>query len=220
MSILQSVRGRFFDNPDPIRTERYLELAVIVLLILLLLQLAYSGWRALTPAAVVSVSPAADALEPEPIFMPGQITGSQSEAIQARPLFWSSRRPIDAATGQPVQPVNTQKASPGKLKGVKVVGIYGADQSAGIIALEGSKLLRVSIGQELKGWKLKSVSAGSVVFHKGGAKETLALGRKAASASVTTTTIATPAPAKIDQAPSSKVDKPPKEEEILSFGGG
>lgn len=173
MSALNSLLSRYRVATNPLRTQRKVELAVVLLVLVLCLQLMYSGARLLTLSAPAAVVPAPDALKVRRIHASDEVTAAQSGEIVTRPLFWESRRPL----GEPVVVVKDDKArgKAGKLKGVKLLGVFGGGETAGIIVKVKDVKRRILLGEEIKGWTLESVEPDKVVLVADGRKETLAL---------------------------------------------
>jgi type II secretory pathway component PulC len=164
---------RYQVTTDPLRTERKIELVAAILLLVLCFQLLYSGARLLAKAMPAAVAPAADALLVKDVLAQGGISSAQSAEILQRPLFWEGRRPLEEAAVA-VAPKPAQGKA-GKLAGVKLLGVFGAGDTAGIIVAEKGKKRRILLGEELSGWTLESVDADQVMFAAGGRTETLQL---------------------------------------------
>ena len=164
--------GRYAVTTDPLRTERRIELAVLALLLLLGLQLLYSGARFALVSMPEAVNPAADALAVREVSQAPRVTTSQSEEILARPLFWEGRRPVEDI----LPPADTdESAAPGQMKGVALLGVFGVGDSAGIIVRIKDNKRRVMVGEEINGWELQSVQPKSVVFAADGRTRELKL---------------------------------------------
>ncbi len=80
--------ARYAVTTDPLRTERRIELAVLALLLLLGLQLLYSGARFALVSMPEAIDPAADALAVREVSQAARVTTGQSEEFLARRLFW------------------------------------------------------------------------------------------------------------------------------------
>jgi len=214
VSALSALRSRYSVTVDPLRTQRKIELALVVLGVLLCLQLLYSGARLLLAAGPEPVAPATDALQVKPVARPNPVAPGQSDEIRARPLFWGLRRPLEgsseAAGPEPEQQVT------GKLKDVKLLGIFGAGDTAGIIALVKDKKQRILLGERLLGWRLDVVEANRIVLVDGGKrKELQLLQRKVAAAEKPEVAATGPGPGK---AVDKRVDK--KRAEASRVGTG
>lgn len=207
---------RYRVSTEPLRTQRRIELVVLVLLLVLCFQLLYSGARFAAVSMPEAVAPAADALVVKAVGSTGDVSRAQSAEIQGRPLFWEGRRPLEAPTVVVEQREPTKKA--GKLKGIKLLGIFGAGESAGIIVSEQGKMRRILQGEELAGWTVDAVNPDSVVFKSGDRSETLLLRQ----GMVSNTPAASAAPAKVNGGarPSPKRSASPAGEGGgLSLGG-
>ena len=102
------------------------------------------------------------------------VSAELSEELRTRPLFWSSRR-VQVSEPETSSQMKTTAASKSKLDKVKLVGIFGGGESAGIIALVNGKKRRILLGENVEGWSLDSVSRNEVVFADGARRETLIL---------------------------------------------
>lgn len=173
MSGLAALRSRYTVAADPLRTQRRIELALVVLGLVLCLQLLYSGARLLLGGAPEPVAPAGDALQVKPITRPEAVAQGRSDEIRARPLFWGERRPLEGGPAAP-EPEEEQQAS-GKLKDVKLLGIFGGGDTAGIIALVKDKKQRILQGERLLGWRLEKVESNRIVLVDGPRREELQL---------------------------------------------
>lgn len=114
--------------------------------------------------------------------------------MASRPLFWVGRRPVvvdDSAMGAAEEKGAAVDAS--ELDNVELSGVYFAGDASGVIVRVDGKRMRVALGEELMGWKLKSVDGSEVRFvsadrektiqleHAGGADYTPAASRMAPS---------------------------------------
>ncbi|MEH6610852.1 MAG: hypothetical protein V7696_15905 [Halioglobus sp.] len=178
MSWLKPLKGRYQVASDPLRSTRRVELAVMLLLILLVVQLVWGVSRLLVLTPTDSVPPAADALQVLSMTSQPDVTAEERNEMLARPLFWVSRRPLDGAslvdTGA-AETATQAKAAAKELKEIKLLGVFGSEQSTGIIALVKGKKTRLMQGDSHKGWTLESVKANEVTFSDGVSVETLVL---------------------------------------------
>ncbi len=172
MSWLQNIGNRYRVTEDPLRTLRRIELFALVLGLLLCLQLALGALRLVAMTGPAPVAPAADSLEVPPVLSPAEVAAEARNEINARPLFWSSRRPVEAVVVL-AEPEN----KPGELKNVKLVGLFGSGEQAGIIALVKGKKQRILLGDAVEGWTLKSITQSELVVANGSQTKTLALQR-------------------------------------------
>ena len=173
MSWLRRIGQRYRVSEDPLRTLRRIELVALLLGVVLCLQLAYGGFQLAVMSAPEPVQPAADSLQVPGVFGPVVVAAGERNEIISRPLFWSSRQPVSAGKTRP-KPVD----EPGELKNVKLVGIFGSGESAGIIVLVKDKKRRILVGERLEGWTLKSVDSGEIVLSDGKRRKNLILQRR------------------------------------------
>ncbi|MEP4146609.1 MAG: type II secretion system protein N [Halioglobus sp.] len=169
--------ARYQGLSDPLRTERRVELAVLVLMVLLLLQLLWGAYRAASPAIPEPVRPARDSLAVIDISGLAVVSPEQRAQIRQRPLFWATRAPV-----QPPEAVKPEAAEPkapkaGKIDNVKLSGVFGAGDATGIIVVTKGKKHRVMLGEEIQGWTLQSVDPTSAELTTNGKLATLALQR-------------------------------------------
>ncbi len=172
MNWLSSIRGRYRVGEDPLRTLRRIELLAVLLGLLLCLQLAWGGFRLATIAAPAAVAPAADSLKVPPVPGPAVVAADERNEIISRPLFWSSRRPVDQ-----VATLSDPDRKPGELKAVKLVGLFGSGSQAGIIALVKGQKRRILLGDKVEGWTLESITPSELAVSNGERTEILALQR-------------------------------------------
>jgi hypothetical protein len=174
MNWLKSLRERYQVASDPLRSTRRVELAVVLLLLLLVVQLVWGISRLVVLAPTDSVPPAADALQVLSMTAQPDITAEARNDMLERPLFWVSRRPVE-----PVALVDTgvaeTKAAARELQEIKLLGVFGSEQSTGIIALVKGEKTRLMRGDSHKGWTLESVKANEVTFSDGISVEILVL---------------------------------------------
>lgn len=173
MSWLQTIVNRYRVPVDPLRTERRIELVVLLLFLLLLLQLAYGASRLAILATPESIMPATDSLEVMSSTPLDGVTAKQRMEIRNRPLLWPGRRPVEAVVQLP-DPV-LEKPTNREIKEIKLRGVFGVGESVGIIVLVKGKPLRIGLGQEVNGWKLESVENNEAVFAAGSQREKIVL---------------------------------------------
>ena len=168
--------ARYQGLSDPLRTERRVELIVLVLLVLLLLQFGWGSYRALFPPIPDPVRPMRDSLQVANVQGLSVVTPEQRAQIRQRPLFWASRTPVVLEPVKPEsEPKKANAAKPGKIENVKLSGVFGGSDTGGVIVISKGKKRRLMVGEELDGWKLKSVEAFSANFSSGDQQATLAL---------------------------------------------
>ena len=171
MNWLRARLKRYRAAANPLRMERRIELALLFLALLLILQLLYGSVRLALLSAPVALVPKADSLRVISSSGLNAVSAAQSNEIRNRPVLWPGRQPVDNVAE--IAPVKNGK--PKEFKNVKLVGVFGAGDSAGIIVRVEDKVLRIQRGEELAGWKLESIGKNEAVFAAGGRQEELAL---------------------------------------------
>ena len=174
MNPLTRLQRRYAVALEPVKTERRVEMLLIGLAVLVLLQLLWIGVRAVLPGVMAPVPPSADSmLVQEPAHM-GSITFEDSFAVQSRPLFWQSRRPLAPAPAEIAQQAKDAQAvasSAKPLKNLKVTGVYGGGGSGGAIITYDGEQRRLAVGDELDGWTLIRAAHGEAVWSSGAAQD-------------------------------------------------
>lgn len=165
--------ARYRENANPLRSQRRVELAVLVLALMLCAQLLYSGARLAMLSAPEPVPLAADALSVGQIIAAQGISAEQRGEIVARPLFWQSRRPQEDIAA--VTRDDGAHGKVGKLKGIRLLGVFGAGETAGAIVQQEKSKKRILLGEEINGWTLESVEPNRVTFSSGGRSGALLL---------------------------------------------
>ena len=175
MRHLAAAVNRYRVQHEPQRTERRVELLVLLLGLLLLLQLCFFLLRVLLPPAPEPIEPTAASLTVADRIAGRLLDTRGSAELRERPLFWEGRRPVDSS-GVPSGETSTQKASP--LKGIRLLGIYGGGESGGIIVRVEGKQQRLAVGDELRGWTLESMDGGGATLSSArGGRERLEMER-------------------------------------------
>jgi hypothetical protein len=171
MNGLSAVRNRYSVKRDPLRTERRIELVVILLALLLIVQLVYGAIRLAVMSRPEAVEPTADSLQVMTSLGPEEITEEQSSEIRNRPLLWPGRRPIETIVDNPA----VEKVQQQEVEGITLLGVFGTGESVGIIVRIKDKTQRFHVGQEMHGWTLESVGTNEAVITAGKRRETLIL---------------------------------------------
>ncbi|HEY6131700.1 MAG TPA: hypothetical protein VIV27_06750 [Halioglobus sp.] len=171
MTWLLSVRDRYRVAVDPLRTERRIELAVLLAALLFFLQLGYGAFRLAIMSTPDPVLPTADSLQVQRPLSLSTITDEQSNDIRNRPLLWPARRPLETVGSESVGE-NVQEQ---EFKDIKLLGVFGSGASVGIIARVNNNIRRLHLGEDVGGWKLKSVRGSDVVFTAGSRQAKLVL---------------------------------------------
>jgi hypothetical protein len=168
-----SLFGRYRVATNPLKTERRLELLVILLTTVLILQILYSGTRLFFGVAPGALVPSADVLQVVEVPGPAVLGEVMREGIRSRPLFWQGRRPLEGPDSVASGAAGESKAR--KLPGVKLLGVFGGGETAGIIVLVKDKKRRILLGESIEGWTLESVATNTVVLADGVRREEIVL---------------------------------------------
>lgn len=206
---LKDLLTRYQVQQNPLKTERRIELAAIFLLFLLMAIMLTGGLGLVSSQGPEPVLPSADSLAAQELKLDSGLTAEQAAEILSRPLFWQSRRPLIP----PPKVVAKPKAkAPEKLKGVVLMGVYGAGDGLGLIATIDGAFSRINKGQSVKGWQFDAYEDGAAVFVSGGKRSVLPLELTAPSVKV----VSVP---KQGEAGSGAVNEQADEEASLTFGG-
>jgi hypothetical protein len=207
VSWLHAIIQRYRVSEDPLRTLRRIEMIALLLGVLVCLQLAYGAIQLAAISGPDPVQPAPDSLQVPAVLGPAVVAANERNEIITRPLFWAGRQPADAVETQ-----EEPKGKAGELKGVKLVGVFGSGERAGIIALVKGKKQRILVGERLEGWTLESIEAGEIVLANGQRSESLTLQRgsvlKAAPATKKAPAAATGRPVRQYTPPASTAEAP------------
>lgn len=148
--------------------ESQLRGVALILAVLLLLQLLWSGARLLLFSDPDPITPADSALRVEAPGYPA--FDEEDEAAQdfvTRPLFWAGREayqpPVAEDTPEPVQPARPA----GPIKGLHLLGVYAAGANSGIIVAHEGERKRLRIDDEVAGWTFSMMSADGAIFESG-----------------------------------------------------
>ncbi|MEH6593525.1 MAG: type II secretion system protein N [Halioglobus sp.] len=164
--------ARYRVSADPLFSERRVELAALVLTALLCLLFLYSVARLTLLSEPDPIALSSEALLASELVAVATVDEEQRQEVRARPVFWQSRRPKEA----PSEAVSDKpKAAVGAIAKVKLLGVIGAGESAGVIALVDDKRQRTYLGQEILGWTLDSVGLDRAVFSYSGRQHELKL---------------------------------------------
>ena len=223
-----SLRARYNVLEEPLKTERRIELVVVVLAIATLLLLLLVIGRFLFSAAVRPVEPALASLRVAELRKPGAVNSQQSLLVQARPLFWDSRRPLDPLPDAEELAAARRERGNGApaeaLKQLKVSGILeNGDASRVIVSIKGEQR-RLSLGDDVEGWSLVEVRPGEAVFASGGRRDVRRLTpMPVVAASMPSPAIdgasGVPAPEDTEEAAEQPQQQTEAEEERLTLGG-
>ncbi|GHD37923.1 type II secretion system protein N [Halioglobus pacificus] len=226
MMVISDVLSRYKTRVNPLFAERRLELALVVALLLLALQLAWGVTRQIVDGGPAPIPPAADSLSVLALEQQPEVSDDASAEIVSRPLFWASRRPAQAPD-ETAPKKEKPKAAATTLKGVRVVGVFGSGETGGAIVIVKGKRQRVAVDDELEGWTLESIAPDRAIFVSAGGRDEKMLSM--ASLDVQYNAPATSAsPAVPTRVPGQKVPIAPlqgipeaeaSEEQSLSMGG-
>ncbi|MHA7816240.1 MAG: hypothetical protein ACX93N_07175 [Pseudohaliea sp.] len=169
---MTALSARYRAQADPLRSERRVELALLVSVVLLVLLAFYLLLRVAMATDIEPVAPAPDSVRVATLAGAGELPVAEREAMLARPLFWAGRRPEEL----PEEPVAVAEAEqPGKpaprMKGVTVRGIYGSGETGGVILSVKDRQLRVAVGEAVDGWRLERVTGDRAVFISAGVRD-------------------------------------------------
>ena len=213
MTGLKSWVTRYQVQQNPLKTERRIELAVLVLLVLLLFSAVLGGFRLVASNEPDPVFPSADSLAVQALQLDAGLTAEQAAEILNRPLFWQSRRPL---VPPPKVVAKPKPKAAKKLAGVNLLGVYGAGDGLGLIATVDGVFSRINKGQSVKGWKFSGYEEGAAVFVSGGKKSVLPLEQTTPSVKIVSVPTADNSSAKA----SSEANSPEEDDGGgLTFGG-
>jgi len=174
MTVIKRFSSRYKVTSNPLLSERRIELVAIAFTVVLLVQVLYSILRLSTLSEPESIAPALDVMIASDPIAIELVSAELSEELRARPLFWPSRRTRENEA-VPASAAEKTSARQTELKKIKLVGIFGAGESAGIIALVQGKKRRILVGEVVEGWSLDSVARNEAVFADGHRRKTLIL---------------------------------------------
>ena len=220
--------NRYRVSENPLKTERRVELALVIVACVLLLQVIYGILGAGRVAEIAPVAPAPDAIAPVAGESPVIPSLEQSSAIEQRPLFWATRRPVSETgsnvTKKKVVPVKPAAKQAKELKNVQLVAVFAqGDQGMAIVIVKG-KRHRLSVGDEIEDWTVESVDANSVSIRNGADVQQLGLKRQGIAGQLAAggSGIETGIEPEVELDPQSAAEAKARQEadNSLSFGGG
>jgi hypothetical protein len=170
-----ALRDRYQVTADPQRTQRQVELVVLLLGLVLLLQLLYSAMKLSFLSPPDPLPPAMDIFQGKEMSSMAAVAVKQSDEIRARPLFWLSRRFVEPAPAAVDAASAEAQKEAGKLKDVKLLGVFGSGDTSGIIVVVKKKKRRVMHGESIEGWTLDAVESDHVVLVNGARRKELVL---------------------------------------------
>jgi type II secretory pathway component PulC len=166
--MIARLRQRYTVPHEPLRSERRVELAVVVLALLVVVQLPILLGRYFVAGQVRAVPPAPDSLTVVSRNPVRTLSQQQSMEVLARPVFFASRRPLELLPGSVAADDDVDDGKKGgSLQGLKVLGIVeNGERSRVIISYKGEQR-RLLKGESVAGWRLTEVTPGRVVLENG-----------------------------------------------------
>lgn len=155
--------------------EVQLRKAAILLTVVLLLQLLWSGARLMLLSEPEMKVPAEASLNVD-----GVLFGSSGEEIQpddlvTRPVFWSGRQVhVESGDTEATTVVERPRGS-SAIDNVELMGIYAGGGNAGIIVSYKGERRRLKKKDSIEDWTFTMYSADSAVFESGGERRVLNL---------------------------------------------
>jgi hypothetical protein len=215
MTSLTRFFSRYKVTANPVFIERRIELVALVLTVVLIVQVLYGALRLSVLSEPESIAPALDVMiDSEPLAIE-LVSAELSEELRARPLFWPSRRVrVDNTESASVE--QKTPAPETEIDKLKLVGVFGAGESGGIIALVEGKKRRILVGEVVEGWSLDSVTRNEAVFADESRRKTLILKPQEIVATSATSGNSGAVPGAAPAADKDKTAKPPRG---LGFGG-
>lgn len=166
--MIARLRQRYAVPHEPLRSERRVELAVVVLALVVVVQLPILLGRYFVAGQVRAVAPAPDSLTVVSRNPVRTLSQQQSMEVLARPVFFASRRPLEPLTGSAAADADMDDGKKaGSLKGLKVLGIVENGEKSRVIVSYKDEQRRLLKGESIAGWRLMEVLPGRVVFESG-----------------------------------------------------
>lgn len=179
----RALRSRYAEGADPLRTQRRLELAALLLGLVICLQLVFGLIGLAVSPGPGAIEPAADSLRVPAVSAARVVAAAERNEIISRPLFWVGRRPLEP--GPVIAPPGSEQEGSKDLKEVKLVGLFGGGDTVGAIVLVKGEKQRILRGEAVAGWTLETIGSGDAVFARDARRESLALERAVASSAPT-----------------------------------
>jgi hypothetical protein len=174
MAGISQIISRFRASSDPLRSERKVELAALMLTVVLIVQVVHGVVSLSLSSQPSPISPSPDSLQVGGLHGAGLVTAQQSDELRARPVFWPTRRPVSEGRNE-ADKSNVATTKKGELDTVKLLGVIGSGESAVVIALVKGQKKRILLGDKVVGWTLESVQRDQAVFTGSGRSQTLKL---------------------------------------------
>jgi len=169
---VKGLPARYAVQADPLRSERRVELAVLVCGALLGLLALYLLLRVVLATDIKPIAPAPDSVRVATVAGDDALLAEEREVLLARPLFWAGRTPEEEREApEVVAEVETKEKAAPRMKDVTVWGIYGSGDTGGVILSVKQRQLRLAVGEEVDGWRLDRVTGDSAVFISGGVRD-------------------------------------------------
>lgn len=174
MAGISHILSRYRVSSDPLRSERKVELAALVLTFILMFQLLYGVVSLYLSSQPSPIFPSPDSMQIGTLQGAVLVTAQQSNEFRARPVFWPTRRPVSEGLNDEGKPklAPTKKSA---LNTVKLLGVIGSGNSAVVIVLVKGQKKRILLGDKVVGWTLQSVQQGQAVFTGDGQSQSLKL---------------------------------------------
>lgn len=154
--------------------ELQLRKIALVLTVLVVLLLLWSGARSLLLSAPAPILPAEASLRVDRLSLPPVEDEELYPPLAARPVFWPNRQPYvpPADSGDEIAPV--QEGGRSAIDNIVLHGVYSGAKPGIIISYNGERR-RLSRGDSIENWELTLMSTDSVIFESGSESRTLNL---------------------------------------------
>ena len=173
---IAAIRRRYRDVQEPLRSERRVELLLIALAGVVALQLIAFAWHYIGGRTTPSIAPAADSLLVAQRLGPGSISAAQSRMLQARPVFWASRRPVpEALLSEPAPAAEDTAVDAQALEDFALSGVLAAGAQGQALVTHKGASLRLAIGEAIEGWTLTQVLPDTAVLVSASGREVYTL---------------------------------------------
>ena len=173
---IAAIRRRYRDVQEPLRSERRVELLLIALAGVVALQLIVFAWHYIASRTTPSIAPAADSLLVAERLGPGSISAAQSRLLQARPVFWASRRPVpEALLSEPTPAAVDTAVDAQALEDFALTGVLAAGVQGQALVTHKGTSLRLAIGEAIEGWTLTQVMSDTAVLVSASGREVYTL---------------------------------------------
>ena len=171
MNWIADLKSRYRMAAPPLRTERRVELVLLLLTLIVLLQLLWFLVGRLSTPSIDPLPPAADSIRVAALASGATVSSSDSLRLQTRPLFWPDRRPVAQVSAAPEERTGEGAAPARSLNNLELTGVFGGGDSGGAIVTYKGERQRLLVGDEIDGWTLQSVAPDEVVFTSAGIRD-------------------------------------------------